>query len=92
MSDKIQCQCFTAVEIGTCNENCDREPTTVRQNLMTRAGYTPYCGNPKAERAIGGCHNPRTYFTGKQFRCHKCGFETQFEDEFITRYKEKWKL
>lgn len=94
---KIQCQCFTAVQIGTCNENCDRptdppEPTIVRQNLMTRPGYTPYCGTMKAARDIGGCDNPRTHFTGTQFRCPKCGFETQFEEEFITRYKAKWKL
>lgn len=24
MSDKIQCQCYTAVQIGTCDEDCDR--------------------------------------------------------------------
>lgn len=64
----------------------------VRDNLMNREGYTPYCGNQKARDSYGGCHNPRTYFTGEQFKCYRCGWQSSFPADFINQYKEKWAL
>jgi len=58
--------------------------STVRRNLMSSAGYTPYCGN---ERCF--LNMPRTRFTGSQFACD-CGWRSTFEAEFIDRYKAKW--
>jgi len=57
----------------------------VKENLMTRIGYTPYCGKE------GKCFYqwPRMEFDGKQFFC-RCGYRTQFPEEFIQKYKEKW--
>lgn len=66
------------------------EETIVRENLMTQEGYSPYCGNDISQYKIGGCNNPRTKFTGFQFKCPKCGWISQFPIEFITRYKSKW--
>lgn len=54
----------------------------VRENLLTRLGYSPYCG---ADRCRGTW--PRTVFNGKQFRCPSCGWESKFEPEFIEEYK-----
>lgn len=55
----------------------------VRENLMSRQGYSPYCG---------GCSlMPRTIFNGEQFEC-SCGWKSAFEDEFIQEYKAKWGL
>lgn len=58
----------------------------VRENLMTKAGYTPYCGNPKCPFKM-----PRTRFDDKceQFIC-SCGFKTSFDKEFIESYLKKW--
>ena len=53
----------------------------VRDNLLKRPGYTPYCGN-----ATCGYHWPRTEFNGKQFTC-QCGWRSSFEPEFIDKYK-----
>lgn len=58
----------------------------VRDNLMNREGYAPYCGN------VDGCFMPRAYWAGRQFRCHACGWESAFTDEFIAEYKAKWGL
>ena len=55
----------------------------VRENLMTRPGYTPYCGN-------GHCSMPRTNWTGEQFKCPYCGWVSQFPADFIAEYKAKW--
>lgn len=63
------------------------ESTIVRENLMTRPGYTPYCGV-----VDGSCRMPRTYFNGSQFVCPDCGWVSQFPEDFIKRYKEKWSL
>lgn len=53
----------------------------VRRNLLTRLGYTPYCGN-------SGCFArwPRTTFDGQQFKC-SCGWRSAFEPQFIEDYK-----
>lgn len=54
----------------------------VRDNLLNRPGYTPYCG-------ARSCyfHWPRTSFNGEQFQC-KCGWKSGFEAEFIEQYKD----
>lgn len=62
------------------------EETLIRENLMTRYGYSPYCGRPRCMFNM-----PRTHFDGEQFKC-SCGWRSQFPEEFIKRYKEKWKL
>lgn len=69
-----------------------KELTIVRENLMNEKGYTGYCGNniPRPER--GGCSNPRTKWIPalNQFLCPECGWVSQYPDDFIKRYKEKW--
>lgn len=55
----------------------------VRNNLLTRKGYTPYCGNGWNEC---GYRLPRMTFDGEQFKC-KCAYRTNFEPEFIEQYK-----
>lgn len=50
----------------------------VRNNLLTRLGYVPYCGNDT-------CFS-RTQFDGWQFKC-RCGWRSAFEPEFIEQYK-----
>lgn len=72
------------------NDLHEDDRTIVRSNLLTRKGYTPYCGNNKAARNVGGCNNPRTIFNGNQFCCPRCGYETSFPEDFIKRYKDKW--
>ena len=62
--------------------------SAVRRNLLSQPGYSPYCGNWVARHEPGGCSNPRTRFTGKQFRCPECGWESGFEPEFIEKVKE----
>jgi hypothetical protein len=56
----------------------------VQGNLMTRPGYTPYCG-------ADGCplRMPRTVFDGSQFKC-QCGWRSGFKAEFIDKYKQRW--
>lgn len=51
----------------------------VRYNLLNHKDYKPYCGNSKCPARM-----PRTKFNGKQFTC-TCGFETNFEPEFIVQ-------
>lgn len=58
----------------------------VRTNLMCREGYTPYCGRVFCFKGM-----PRTVFNGSQFEC-SCGWETDFEKDFIDDYKKKWGL
>lgn len=58
----------------------------VRENLMSRAGYTPYCGNDKCRLM------PRTSWSGQQFRCGQCGWISAFPDDFLTEYRAKWNL
>ena len=60
--------------------------STVRDNLMSRQGYTPYCGNIECRRGM-----PRTRFNGQQFVCG-CGWCSSFEAEFIAAYKAKWAM
>jgi hypothetical protein len=67
-----------------------KELTVVRENLMTIPDYTGYCGNNISSFDKGGCHNPRTKWNGSQFICPECGWISQYPDDFIKRYKEKW--
>lgn len=64
------------------------ENTIVRNNLMERDGYAPYCGeNYHKCRTM-----PRTKWDKdlNQFKCPNCGFVTEFPEDFIKRYKERW--
>ncbi len=60
----------------------------VRENLMNREGYAPYCGNPECR-----LNWPRTHFLGGlgQFKCG-CGWKSEFPANFIADYRAKWKL
>lgn len=60
----------------------------VRDNLMNEEGYSPYCG-----RGYSACtfRMPRTTFTDDQFEC-RCGWRSEFPDEFIEEYKKKWEI
>lgn len=58
--------------------------TIVRHNLMTKEGYTPYCGSDHCTLRW-----PRTTFNGNQFTC-SCGWTSQFDSIFIQEYKLKW--
>ncbi len=53
----------------------------VRENLISTAHYTPYCG-------AGTCFHkwPRTKFNGTQFEC-RCGWKSSFEPQFIEQYR-----
>lgn len=57
----------------------------VRDNLMNREGYAPYCG------AGAECRHrmPRTTYRDGQFECI-CGWRSDFEPEFIAAYEAKW--
>jgi hypothetical protein len=57
----------------------------VRDNLMSRPGYSPYCGND-VSCAYG---MPRTHYKRYQFEC-MCGWRSNFEPEFIEKYEAKW--
>ena len=63
--------------------------STIRQNLMTRAGYTPYCGGAYDTTT---CSMPRTNFDGEQFVCPECGWRSSFDEAFIKEYKKKWNI
>lgn len=57
--------------------------SVVRENLLTRPGYTPYCGSESCRFRM-----PRTTFDGYQFCC-PCGWKSGFEAEFIEEYKAR---
>jgi hypothetical protein len=57
----------------------------VRDNLMTRQNYAPYCGNADCRGLM-----PRSTFNGEQFACRACGWVSQFPSDFIAEYKAKW--
>lgn len=54
----------------------------VRQNLKKLVGYVPYCGN------FDCAEMPRTKFNGKQYECKCCGWQSDFEPEFINEVIE----
>jgi hypothetical protein len=55
----------------------------VRDNLLKRPGYVPYCGADDCRHRW-----PRTEFDGSQFKC-RCGWRSGYEAEFIAEYKSK---
>lgn len=59
--------------------------TVIKHNLLTRKGYTPYCGGNYICITM-----PRTEFDGQQFVCPDCGWVSEFPTEFISAYKAKW--
>ena len=60
--------------------------SVVRENLLTREGYTPYCGAEDCRYRM-----PRTGFDGEQFKC-PCGWRSSFEQEFISSFKLRWRF
>lgn len=62
------------------------EDSTVRENLMEREHYSPYCGDGKCIFRM-----PRTAFSPKlnQFTC-KCGWVSGFPESFIKTYLTRW--
>jgi len=68
-----------------------KEASIVRQNLMDDIGYRPYCGNDVQRNTFRGCSNPRTIWDPvlSQFRCLGCGWTSDFDKDFIDRYKAK---
>jgi len=66
-----------------------KETSIVRQNIMDDKNYRPYCGNAISE--VGSpCYLPRTELrTDGQFICPNCKWISNFEPDFIKRYKEK---
>ena len=56
--------------------------SVVRRNLLSDKSYSPYCGADKCSHRW-----PRTYFVNNQFRC-LCGWQSQYEPEFIQQVKE----
>lgn len=57
--------------------------SVVRDNLLSKPGYTPYCGE-----AFCWAGWPRTTFENDQFQC-RCGWRSSFEPDFIERYKAR---
>ncbi len=68
------------------------ENSVVRNNLMTKEHYTGYCGSELCEERSPASPDrwPRTIWNGSQFYCPKCGWISQYPDDFIARYKKRW--
>jgi hypothetical protein len=64
----------------------------VKDNLMSRKGYTPYCGSELCKPRTSSSPDrwPRTKFNGEQFECPKCGWISCFPIQFIKEYIIKW--
>lgn len=60
----------------------EQDESVVRQNLMTRPWYTPYCGAMCVMM-------PRTKFDGEQFKCPDCGWRSAYPPEVIHEYKAR---
>lgn len=54
----------------------------VRNNLMKRPGYAPYC--------MACTSMSRMVWDGMQFK-HVCGSRTEFPDDFLALYRARWK-
>lgn len=69
----------------------------VRNNLMKRPGYAPYCGgfvrtgsgDSDFRETICVPSLRRMRWDGNQFVC-ACGSRTEFPDDFIAGYKARW--
>ncbi len=72
-----------------------KELTIVRRNLMSIQGYTGYCGDelclPRTDSSPERW--PRTKWIPElsQFVCPKCGWVSEYPEDFIKRYIAKWK-
>ena len=68
----------------------------VRNNLMKRPGYAPYCmgfrRNEDGDTMETICTTMfhRMSWNGEQFLCRFCGSRTEFPADFITGYKARW--
>lgn len=93
--DKIFLQEHDAIRWGKvlATKNPDYSVSLYRQEIARTAmvkfvkyleGYSPYC--PQCSVM------PRTFFNGEQFQCPNCGWVSQFPEDFIERYKNKWKI
>lgn len=56
----------------------------VRHNLLTRKGYSGYCGGSKCRYGM-----PRTSWNGTQFKC-PCGYVSRIDIAFLTTYVKYW--
>ncbi|MCB1534892.1 MAG: hypothetical protein KDJ44_09240 [Rhodoblastus sp.] len=69
---------------GKNGDGLQHGTSIVRENLMTRPGYTPYCG------ALNCTHWwPRTQWAGGQFAC-RCGWRSSFDADFVAAYVVRW--
>ena len=59
--------------------------SVIKENLMSRKGYTPYCGDLLCRLM------PRTVIIDGQFYCPACAWESDFDEKFIEEYLAKWK-
>lgn len=64
------------------NKLRERIKSVVRKNIIKNPNYTPYCGSTCSKM-------PRTFFNGKQFECPCCGWQSNFEEEFINKHRNK---
>lgn len=55
----------------------------VQNNLLTRVGYAPYCGNVRCKTL------KRTDFNGDQFTCFSCGWVSKHSIAFLNKYYAK---
>lgn len=56
----------------------------VSTKLLTEKGYAPYCGSDRCF-----CRAP---FNGNQWKCPRCGWQSEQPANFIAAYKERWNL
>ena len=70
-----------------------KEENVVRENLMNEKAYSPYCGDEECKPRTTSSPErwPRTKFNGKQFYCPKCGWVSNFPEDFIQRYIVRWR-
>lgn len=73
-----------------------RYGSTVRDNLMKRPGYAPYCMGMVRDDSERGFRETactsrfrRMRWDGEQFAC-PCGSRTEFPEDFMELYKARW--
>lgn len=81
---------MTPLEVSEFNTNISQHPlinSIVRNNLMTRPNYSPYCGG------LGECDSmPRTDYVDGQFECPVCHWRSSFPEAFMKIYRAHWSL
>lgn len=55
--------------------------SVVRNNLMSKSGYRPYCGNDSCKSML------RTVFYKGQFHCGICLWHSTYEETFIATWQ-----